>query len=113
MFMLFLLNVEECCGFLIQYEVMDYSRGAPQTEDLEPPHIWLVLNILLELASSGALVRHHHFINTLPVGGGNEEALFSQHVKKRADPVKTVSAVLHLQIVVEVHKSSKHFEALH
>lgn len=106
MCMLFLLNVEECCGPLVQYEVMDDARGAAPTEDLKPPLIWLVLNILPEFDSSGALVGHHHFINTLPVGGGNEKALFSEHVKKRADLMEAVSAALHLEVVTEVDISS-------
>ncbi len=100
---LFPLNVEECCGPLVQYEVVDDARGAALTEDLEPPLTWLVLNCF---ASSGALVCHHHFVNTLPVGGWNEEALFSEHVKKTADLVEAASAVPHLEVIVEVDKST-------
>ncbi len=106
MCMLFLLNVEECCGPLAQYEIVYDTRGAALTEDFEAPFIWLILNVPSEFASFGALVCHHHFINTLPDGGGNEEALFSEHVKKRADLVEAVSAVLHLEVVAEVDISS-------
>lgn len=106
MCMLFLLNVEECCGPLVKDEVVDNANGAGTTEDLKSPIIRLVFNILPEFASSGALVSYHHFINTLLVGGGNEKALFSEHVKKRANLMEAVSVAFHLEVVVEVEISS-------
>lgn len=94
----------------VNYEVVDDSWGAAPTEELEPPLIQLVLDVLTEVTSSVSFERHHHFVDTLPIGGGNQEALLSEHVREDGSWNSGQCCPLSRS---EVDMSSENLETLH